>query len=197
MAAASDHNQATPGPRAKREYQPTPESIRRGEKLRQWLEQHGYDMADFARDSGISKMSVGLYVRGDLDIANMHQRTVEKLLTAMHVSDSWAWAYFEIGDARRAYWRTFREPPMGHGEEPPQGLQVVLTLDAPLSGEGYTAPAGARVTYDQGNVLHGALLVRLPGRYVVARQDALPTAGEVLGEFLGVAPVPASTVTAH
>lgn len=191
MVEASGHNQDKSGARAKREYQPTPESVRRGQLLLRWLEQHDYDQAQFSRDSGISKMTVGLYVKGDLDIANMHQRTVEKLLTAMHVSDTWAWEYFEIPAARRVYWRTFREAPMGHGEEPPQGLVATLELDAPLGGEGFTAPAGALVSYDSGNVLHGLLLVRLPGRYVVARQDALPTAGEVLGEFLGTTPVPA------
>ncbi|MFD2610131.1 hypothetical protein ACFSR9_11880 [Deinococcus taklimakanensis] len=177
-----------------REYVRTPESIRRGSLLGKWLEKHDYDSAEFARDAKISKMTMTLYLRGDLDVANMHQRTVEKLLTAMHVSDSWAWDYFEIPSARRTYWRTFREAPMGHGEETPQE-QVTITLDMPMSGEGYAAPVGAKVTYDPQNVMHGLLLSKLAGRYVLSLIDALPQQGQVLGQFISC--VPASPESGH
>lgn len=187
-AVRSDANDVQDEGKRKRRSQLTPESARRGQLLERWLSENDYDQAEFGRDAGISKMTMSLYTRGELDIANMHQRTVEKLLTAMHVSDTWAWEYFEIPEARRAYWRTFRELPFGHGDEVPQGTVVTRVLDAPLSGEGYTAPVGATVTYDASNQLHGLLLTRLPGRYVVALIDALPIQGEVLGQFLTCSP---------
>lgn len=178
---------AQAGSRAPREYAPTAESIRRGQALEQWLSEHEYDQAAFGRDSGISKMTINLYLRGALDIAGMHQRTVEKLLRAMHVSDSWAWDYFEIPRDRRASWRTFRSPPMGHGDPDPQQL-VTLILTAPMSGEGWSAPAGAVVTYDATRRHDGLLVVSLPGRYLVAQADAVPPQGELLGQLLSLAP---------
>lgn len=165
----------------------TVESLERGRLLEQWLDEHELDSAELSRMAKISKMTMRLYIRGELDIANMHQRTVEKLLTAMHVSDAWAWEYFKIPPARRVFWRTFRKPPLGHGEEAPQGL-ISFELDAPMSGEGYAAPAGAWVTYNPHNKLHGPLLTRLTGRYVVALIDAVPGQAEVLGQYLAVSP---------
>lgn len=175
---------------------PTPDALRRGQALQAWLDEQEFDAAAFAREAGISKMSVGMYLRGELDIANMHQRTVEKFLAAMHVSDSWAWDYFDIPEARRTYWRTFREAPMGAGtqDEDAQQQRVVLVLDGPMSGEGYAVPEGTLVTYDPTVKLYGLLVAKLPGRYVLAMADALPNSGVVLGQFL--AAVPASAVAA-
>lgn len=169
----------------------TPESLWRGERLAQWLEQRGFDQAEFAREMGISKMSLSLYVRGQVDLANMQQANVEKLLTAMHVSDKWAWEYFQIPEERRDTWRTFRGPPMGANTELPS-TAMSMVLDAPLSGEGYAAPVGAIVIFDTAALLEGAQLVCLSGRYVVALPDAIPGQGKVMGQFLGtshVAPV--------
>lgn len=170
-----------------REYARTPDSIRRGELLKAWLDKHEYDAAEFSRDAKISKMSMSLYLRGDIDIANMHQQTVAKLLTAMHVSDSWAWEYFDIPEPRRMYWRTFREAPMGHGEEEPQEW-ITMTLDNPLSGEGFMIPPGAKITYDPRNKANDLLLVQLTGRYIIAFEDALPKQGNLLGRFISCAP---------
>lgn len=165
----------------------TSESVARGKKLQRWLEANDHDMATFARDAGLSKMSITHYVHGDVDIASMHQRTVEKFLGAMGVSDTWAWEYFEIPPARRAYWRTFRLPPLGHGEEATQQLLTVV-LDGPMSGEQYSAPAGAVVTVNPDDRLYGLQILRLEGRYVLALPDALPSQGVQLGRFVGVAP---------
>lgn len=165
----------------------TPESIRRGQRLEQWLTEHDFNPSSFAKEAGINKMTVSLYMKGELDIANMQQRTVEKLLAAMHVSDSWAQDFFEIPAEQRSAWRTFRDPPWGSGESEVQRV-ITFSLDAPLFGEGYTGPVGALTTYDPANHSQGLMLTRLPGRYVVAMLDALPGQAEVLGQFLGVAP---------
>lgn len=175
---------------------PTPEALRRGRALQSWLDEQEFEAAAFAREAGISKMSVGMYLRGELDIANMHQRTVEKLLAAMHVSDAWAWDYFEIPETRRSHWRTFREAPMGAGTSDEEGQQqrVVLVLDGPMFGEGYAAPEGTLVTYDPTVKIHGLLVTKLPGRYVLAMADALPNSGVVLGQFLAAAPASAEAM---
>ncbi|WP_147364002.1 helix-turn-helix domain-containing protein [Deinococcus cavernae] len=170
-----------------RKYVPTAESVRRGQRLEQWLKEHEFEASEFSREANISKMSISLYLQGKLDVANMRQRTVEKLLGAMHVSDSWAWTFFDIPEARRKEWRTFRDAPMGHGEEAPQQV-VTFLLDASLSGEGYALPEGTTLTLDPLSLTRGLLVCRLPGRYVLARPDAVPAQGEVLGQLVKVAP---------
>jgi transcriptional regulator with XRE-family HTH domain len=168
---------------------PPSEAQARGGRLRDWLKLHDFDQASFAREMGVSKPMIANYVSGRVDISSMQQKTVEKLLAAMQVSDSWAWQYFDIPVELRPTWRTFRPSPWGHGDEPLH-IDITLVLDAPLYGEGWTLPSGTVVTYDADVRDRGLLLTRLPGRYIVAQPDALPAGPgvELLGSLRSSSP---------
>lgn len=165
------------------EKQLSPEAFRRGQKFNALLEENSYAHADFARDTGITAAAVWKYVNGELDIANMQQKTVEKFLTGLNVTDTWAWGYFEIPASVRRTWRTFRRPPMGHGDDLRNLIDIVL--ETPLQGE-LTVPAGYVITIDPDNTLLGLMVTRLSDRYFATPADLLSGNGQVLGQLVRV-----------
>lgn len=165
------------------EKQLSPEAFERGQKLQAFLNDNEYPVADFARDSGITPAAVWKYINGELDITRMQQKTVEKFLGALNVPDTWAWAYFSIPKSMRRTWRTFRRPPLGHGDDERELVDIVL--NEPLQGE-MTVPSGYVITIDPGNTLLGLIVTQLSDRYFVTPADLLQGQGKVLGQLVRV-----------
>lgn len=166
--------------------QARPEAERRAGLLRDIIEKRGYkNPSTFARDSDIAYSNLWLYLAGERDLANMGPATVSKLLTSLNVPDTWAWEYFDIPAAARATWRTFRPPPMGHGEDERRLLDV--RLDMPLQGD-VMVPGGQghSITVDRDNVVFGLVVTQLADRYLATPASLLPGNGTVLGQLVRV-----------
>lgn len=183
-----DMTPAAAKPRATRKLKATPgenkiseEAFMRGQKLVRLLDANEYPIPDFIRDSGISKAGVWSYINGELDIANMRLRTLEKFLGALNVSDTWAWAYFDIPKAKRKEWRTFRRPPLGHGEDERELIDLVV--DMPMQGDVSVVP-GYVISIDPANKIVGLMVVKLSDRYLTVPADLAPEQGEVLGQLV-------------
>lgn len=168
-----------------------PEDVRaRARALRRWLEKNGVRPAQLARMSKLSEMSISKYLRGESSILKMTPGSITKLLTGMHVSDSYAWELFDIPASERARWRSLRTDAMG----PPGQADGYLTyvLDAPASGE-WALPRGTLITVDPSDkeAATGLLVAVLGGRYVIGVREMLPEKAEVLGRLTGAAPASA------
>lgn len=174
--AKSDESKATATPSS--------DALRRGELLKAIIEEIGYGTPhEFARDSKIAYSNLWHYMAGQRDVAKMGQSTVELLLGALNVTDTWAWAYFEIPESARKTWRTFRPPPMGHGDENRRLLEI--TLDMPLQGD-LVSPKGNVITVDRDNTVVGQIVTRLADRYLVTPADLIPGRGLVLGQLIRI-----------
>ncbi|WP_407543813.1 hypothetical protein Q0M94_28435 (plasmid) [Deinococcus radiomollis] len=177
------------------------EAFVRGQKFYRLLESLDYSIVDFVRDSKMSKVTLWMYFNGELDMALMRQVSVEKMLGALNVTDTWAWAYFEIPVDRRREWRTFRPPPLGHGEDPRDLFEVIL--GKPLQGE-IIVPPGYVVTIDKGNTMLGLIIVEFGDRYLATQVEFAPAQGTVLGQLVRIdtgyrrdIPVPKSVQTVN
>ncbi|MVN88327.1 hypothetical protein GO986_16400 [Deinococcus sp. HMF7620] len=158
---------------------------RRGERLSAWLHEHEFKPAQFSRLSGISAAMLGNYIRGTTDIGKMGPSNITQLLDAMHVSDTWAWRFFEIPDEDRKSWRSTRPAPMG---PPAEGMAhyTTHTIDSIVKGEWIISPP-VLITVDP-QERAGLLLAQVGKRYWLAEQDALPASAVILGQFRTAAP---------
>lgn len=160
----------------------------RGQALLWWLQQHDRGIAEFALEAGLGRSTLQAYIRGEhmgrvYDIADMRQESVEKLLTVMSVPDTWAWEFFNIPDAKRGEWRTFRPHPYGHGE-------VLRTIrDEPLTvaiqGEIAIPANPSWVAKVDPNDRTGLQLVRQLDRLYAMPAEAA-TQGEVIGRLVTI-----------
>jgi hypothetical protein len=108
----------------------------RGQALTYWIQEHARSQTSFSIVSGIQRQILNRYMAGAYDLANMSQELVERLLSAMHMSDSDARAYFGIPEEALVRWRTFRAPPMGQGAGETTGPEErALSLAEGLKGE--------------------------------------------------------------
>ncbi len=143
--------------------------------------------AQLARMSTLSEMSISKYLRGESSILRMTPPSITKLLTGMHVSDSYAWELFDIPESERGRWRSLRTDAMGPTDQAAGHLTYVL--DAPASGD-WSLPQGTLITVDPSDKDSAtALLVAvLGGRYLIGVREMLPEKAEVLGRLTGAAP---------
>jgi transcriptional regulator with XRE-family HTH domain len=156
----------------------------RGQALQHFVDLNNTTMMEFATKSGISYSALTKYAKGSTDLATIQQRTAERLITAMELSDTEAWEYFNIPEDRRAQFRTFRPPPLGHGEAPRSILS--LTLPAPLTGT-LSAPAGYIVQYNPARRLNGLMLAEAPdGQYFALDAGLVRGNSRILGEIVSV-----------
>jgi len=161
----------------------SPEAFARGQKFNALLLENEYSHADFARDTGITLAAVWKYVNGQLDIAKMRNKTLERFLDGLKVSDTWAWSYFDIPADARKGWRTFRRPPFGHGEDERNLVDIVLAN--PLQGE-LTVPSGYVITIDPSTDNVGLIVTQMSDRYFVTPADLLQGQGKILGQLVRV-----------
>lgn len=157
------------------------EAFERGQKFLQLLEANEYAVSDFIRDSGMSQGSVWMYINGELDIANMRLKTLNRFLETLNISDTWAWVYFSIPRTKRPEWRTFRPPPLGHGEDPRELIDIIV--DMPMQGDA-TVTQGYVMTIDPANKALGLMLVKMTDRYLTVPADLVPAQGQVLGQLV-------------
>ena len=156
----------------------------RGQVLQWWLDKNDFFQEDFARACKISPATLTLYLSGGLDLANARQTTVEKLLAPTKISDTEAWEMFNIPLSKRTTFRTFREPPLGHGEDVRK--LVELRLAGGLAGD-ITAPAGYSVQYDPAKKSSGIVVTQMAdGALYALRAEIAVGRGDVLGQFVGV-----------
>lgn len=132
-----------------------PEEIRtpadRGQALRAWMDHQTPKMTldRLTEATKLSRLTLQRYINGDVDIAMIPQESVEKLLTGMAMSDTEGWRMFNIPRERQLQWRTFRNPPMGHGRR--KQKTETLELDFDLKGV-VSAPEGWLLTLIPGGV---------------------------------------------
>ncbi|GGB69053.1 helix-turn-helix domain-containing protein [Deinococcus soli (ex Cha et al. 2016)] len=157
----------------------------RGERLDAWLKEHGLTQAAFARLSGLSGPLLSQYLSGKADIGKMGPVKITALLSAMHVSDTWAWTFFQIPPESRGEWRSTRPAPMG----PPADEDAHLTthtITSAVAGAWMIMPP-ALITVDT-NARSGLLLAQIGQQYWLAPQAALPDSAVILGQFRTAAP---------
>ncbi|AWT34524.1 hypothetical protein DM785_02400 [Deinococcus actinosclerus] len=163
----------------------------RGIALTFILQERKITQSQFALDSGIQRQILNRYMTGAYDLANMSQELVERLLTALGMSDIEARTYFGIPEEAWVRWKTFRPPPLGHGAGElgsaservvglKGGVQGVLTVAADVADL-----VGAVVDTQ---VTTGMVLTRWQGGLWALRAapgEQVP--GEVLGGLLRLA----------
>lgn len=114
------------------------------------------------------------------DILALLHGTIERLLTALEISDSAAQRELLIPEHLKSRWQTLREQPLGQKERDRTDLlDVVLTEPLVL-----TLQPGHLITVDQSNMLSGDILVRINGRHLVVPADAIPSNAEPLGQIV-------------
>lgn len=170
----------------RRRAKPMPEKVEtaldRGLVFQHIIDAREIFLEDFAKQSKIALSTLGMYINGELDIANMRQATAERFISSLGMSDTEAWRLFNIPTIKQRSFRTFRPPPMGHGEETRK--LVDFTLPVQLQGE-WSVPAGEIITIDPTNTMEGILVTELAD----GRLFALPAAvaagrGTVKGELI-------------
>lgn len=166
---------------------PLPERIEtakdRGQALQHFLDTHDLFLEDFARTSKIAMSTLGMYINGELDIARMRQATAERFIGTLGISDTEAWTFFNIPEAQQKSFRTFRPPPLGHGEDPRKLIEIELT--SPLQGE-WSVPAGHMVQIDPAKTLQGIVITRLDdGRLFALPAHLAAGRGTVMGQLVG------------
>ena len=154
----------------------------RGLVLQHILDTREIFLEDFAKQSKIAMSTLGLYINGELDIANMRQATAERFISTLGMSDTEAWKLFNIPPIKQRSFRTFRAPPMGHGEDTRKLIDFALPVQ--LQGE-WSVPAGEIITIDPTNTMDGILVTELAD----GRLFALPAAvaagrGTIKGELV-------------
>ena len=165
---------------------PMPERVEtaaeRGQAFQHFLDTHDMFLEDFARKSKIALSTLSMYINGELDIARMRQGTAEKFISQLGISDTEAWKFFNIPALQQRSFRTFRPPPMGHGEDPRKLIEIKLT--APLHGE-WTVPAGHIVQIDPANTMSGIVITELEdGRLFALPASVAAGRGRVMGRLV-------------
>lgn len=160
-----------------------PEAVRRGELLAQLMEDLKIDRTELANDSGVSGQTIWLYLKGKSDIANATQETADALLRTLGIPDTHAWVALDIPTEKRDTFRSFRPPPMGHGEDLRE-LQDII-LEHPMQGS-ITLPPGYLVQIDASNMADGLQLLKLDDRYLLGPSSVLPAQGQRLGQLVSI-----------
>jgi hypothetical protein len=154
----------------------------RGQAFQHFLDSREIFLEDFAKESKIALSTLGMYITGDLDIARMRQATAERFISALNISDTEAWRFFAIPLAQQRSFRTFRPPPLGHGEDPRKLIEIRLTT--PLQGE-WSVPAGHLVQIDPTNTLEGIVITELEdGRLFALPAHVAAGRGRVMGQLI-------------
>ena len=166
------------------------EAYQRGQALYQFLMKNNMDPKELAEQSGIHLSTVWDYINGVTDLAKIRQASVEKLLGAMGVTDTWAWTYFDIPVASRRQWRTFRPPPLGHGDDPRELLEMHLTS---VTQGKYVLWPGDILTIDRNNKTIGVLLAAVGDDLLTGPRTSLPDNAEVIGQVVRIEPALVST----
>ena len=156
----------------------------RGLKLKAWMAERKISNAQLARISEISEMAISKYVRGVSDIGRMTPPTITQLLSAMYVSDSWAWDYFDIPEEQRGTWRSLRAGDMG----PPEDAAATYVMVLPSASRGdWILPAGAIVTIERSDTQAGPLVATSGDTFWIASRDFLPANAVIVGRFKSAA----------
>lgn len=156
----------------------------RGQAFLAWLDTNDMFQDDFARTAKIANTTIGMYISGEMDLARMRQATAERFITAMNLTDQEAWSYFNIPEANRANFRTFRPPPYGHGEDPRKLMD--MQLPSPLHGE-LSVPAGYIIQFDPTKTMDGIVITQLEdGRFFALQAAVAAGRGKVLGQLVNV-----------
>lgn len=171
----------------RRRITPMPERVEtaqdRGQALQHFLDSREIFLEDFSKESKIAMSTLGMYLNGELDIARMRQATAERFIGRMGISDTEAWQFFNIPKEQQKSFRTFRPPPMGHGEDPRKLIEITLTQ--PLHGE-WTVPAGHIVQIDPANTMEGIVVTELEdGRLFALPAHLAAGRGRVMGQLVG------------
>lgn len=170
----------------RRRITPLPERIEtaqdRGQAFQHLLDTREVFLEDFARESKIAMSTLGMYITGELDIARMRQGTAERFISALDISDTEAWKFFAIPTAQQRSFRTFRPPPMGHGEDPRKLLEIKLTDT--LHGE-WTVPAGHIVQIDPASTMQGTVIAQMDDGKLWALPAHLAAGrGKIMGQLI-------------
>jgi len=161
------------------------DAFERGQALYRLILKLGYEPVSFAAESKIHVSTLWMYIHGRIDLAQIKQPSVEKLLIALAVTDTWAWSYFKIPQELRTKWRTFRPPPLGHGEDPRELYE--LKLDRSTTGR-YVLWPNDVLTLDPGNKTVGLMLARAGEQYVLNGHELLPPEAEIMGQVVRIEP---------
>lgn len=169
---------------------PYPEKIEtaaeRGQALRHWIDTHNTTVDAVEIETGLSRVTLYKYFKGELDIALMHQQNVTRLLTAMNMSDWDAYSYFNIPfENRGTNWRTVRPHPMGHGDEIAFEL-LTIELDIPMHGVFSFQPVpGVKFNLVLEKHGQGSILVYLAGSvfFTVVKGSPVQPDWKLLGSF--------------
>lgn len=178
---------------ARRTITPRPAKVEtaadRGQMLQHWLDSHEVLQHVFAKRSKIAMSTLTMYLSGVLDIASMRQATAERFLTELKMSDTEAWDWFKIPTEKRRSFRSFRPPPMGHGEEVRKLIDKELKV--PLQGR-VQAPIGYSVQFNPAITTEGDVVTETPeGELYVLPVEMAVGRGNILGQFEGVLPAKA------
>lgn len=157
----------------------------RGIALTYILQERGISQSKFAAASNIQRQILNRYMVGAYDLQNMSQELVERLLTALGMSDVEARTYFGIPEDAWVRWRTFRPPPLGQGAgDLGSESERVVSVKGGVQGVVTVAPDVADVVgaVVDTQVTTGVVLTRWQGGLWALRAapgEQVP--GEVLG----------------
>lgn len=172
-----------------REFTPRPEkvetAVERGQALRNWFDVHKVSIIAFAQTTGIPRSTLSKYLAGASDIAAMPHEQAEKLIVGMGITDWESWEVLGIPEEHRTSFRTFRPPPLGHGQ--PLTEAIERQLDQPLVGD-VLVPAGAILRIIKEAEMDGIQVVELEdGRlYAVSPVMLGSTTGKHLGRLISI-----------